>query len=195
MNQKKLEIYLNKYLGCSTAEDDALVYDLGRNCFLLLGSSLLTFAVDEETFDFDIEDILGVSLIDGCLNIDFKLEDYSDQTISINLNNPRDYFVSAKLSEAVFKIDVDNPSIKRLFVRAVDQGTAIKSVRSQYPGIIITDVSKFTESKMQEALSVDKDAIEEIFNAYSNPEIDRNIKLGIDWTMSNLFGSNWPSFL
>jgi len=195
MNLKRIESFLNKNFKSSRTEDNLVIYDLGENFFAILGSGLLSFHFKESTCDFSPEDISGMAIVDNRLNVDFLTEEDSEKTLSINLDDSTDYFISEKLKESVFKIDVDDNRIKRLFVRATDRGTALRFVKDQYPEIAVIGVSKFSESKAREDLYVNKEAVSDIFQVYSDPETDRIIRVGIDWTMSNLFGSNWPSVL
>lgn len=197
MNKKRLESFLNKNFGISRTDDGLIVCDLAPSSFIILGPEDVSFYLNGRECLLEIGDISGIEIVDNRLNIYFWGDD-SEKTLSINLSDMDDCFVSERLSEAVFRIDVDDDRIKRFFVRATDQGTAIRSIRDQYPDLSIVGVSKFSEAnKLKESsgLQVDKEAVDGIFQVYSDPDTDKTIRLGIDWTMSNLFGSNWPSIL
>lgn len=195
MNQKRIESFLNKNFGSHKTEDNLAIYDLDEYTFIILGSEDISFYLNGRNYNLDLKYVSGIEVVDNRLNFHFWDDENSEKTLSINLSNTDDYFISARLSEAIFKIDVDDPRIKRFFVRATDKGSALRSIRDQYPEIAIVGVSKFSESKNKEDIYVGREAISNIFQVYSSPDTDRIIRMGIDWTMSNLFGSNWPLML
>lgn len=195
MNKKRVESFLNKNFESQRTEDDLLIYDIGDSTFIILGPTSISFYFDNKNYDLNLEYIAGIDIISNRLNFHFWENENFEKTLSINLTNTEDYFISDKLSEAIFKIDVDDPKIKRFFVKSINKGSAIKSIKDQYPGMVITGISKFSESINKESLSVGREAVSNIFEVYNSPDTDRIIKLGIDWTMSNLFGNNWPAVL
>lgn len=195
MNQKRIESFLNKNFGSHKTEDGLIIYDLDEGSFIILGSGDISFYLNNRNYNLSLEYVSGIEIVGDRLNFHFWDDENSEKTLSINLSDVDDYFISERLSEAIFKIDVDDPRIKRFFVRATDKGSALRSISNQYPEIAIIGISKFSESRNKEDISVGKEAISNIFQVYSSPDTDRTIRMGIDWTMSNLFGSNWPLML
>lgn len=195
MNQKRIESFLNKNFESHREDDGLLIYDISEDTFVILGPENICFYLDGKNYDIALEYISGLDIVDNRVNFHFWENENFEKTLSINLSDGSDYFISDRLSEAIFKIDVDDPQIKRFFVRSANKGLALKSIKGQYPGIKITGISKFSESKKDENLYVGREAVSYIFETYSSPNIDSTIRLGIDWTMSNLFGNNWPAVL
>lgn len=193
MTLKKLYNFLNSCIPDRNIEDDAVIYTLGPDEFLILGEDCLNFTSGSKELSLKLGDLSEVNVAGDRLNICFWYN-HQEKVLSINLRVASDNYISEKLSEAVFRIDVDSASIRRLYIRAMNKGDALAAVMSQYPELKITGISKFTESLREgfgRTPSVDKKKVDEVFRLYSDPHTDKITRASIDWTMVELFGENW----
>lgn len=193
MTLKKLYNFLNSCIPYRSTEEDAIIYTLGSDTFLILGEDCLCFMDGNKELPLNLEDLSEVSVTGNRLNICFWYNN-QEKMLSINLKNAEDNYISEKLSEAVFRIDVDSSSIKRLYIRAMNKGDALAVVMSQYPDLKITGITKFTEALNESSRKtpfVEKKKVDEVFRLYSDPHTDKVTRASIDWTMVELFGENW----